>query len=273
MDFKIEERKLTNAHKYHKTHVDTAYQFVKLAHKELGNFLRAAVLFGSRARVQTDTPPDDIDILLIVDDVKIIMTPEAVEAYRIVIQGLIHKVSEKLHITTLKLSTFWEMLRSGDPIAINVMRDGIALIDTGFFEPMQMLLEQGRIRPTMESVWVYFGRAPATLHNAKWHLLQGTLDLYWAVIDAAHASLMCMNEIPPSPDHVADMLEATLVRKGLLEHRYAVTMRKFYNLSKLITHRQLKEISGSQFDAYHKEATEFVRRMRVFIQEKSFKHA
>ncbi len=271
MKFKINQRQQQNHDKYSKQDVDTAYHFAKQLHAELGNFLRAVVLFGSRARLTSMEKPNDIDILVVVDDVKVIMSPEAVEAYRILLLNLIRKISEKLHVTTLKFSTFWELTRNGDPIVINILRDGVPLLDTGFFEPMQMLLYQGRVRPTAESVWIYFNRSPATLHNSKWHVMQAALDLYWAVIDSAHAVLMRMNEIPPSPEHVADMLEEKLVKKGLLERRYAVTMRKFYNLSKLIGHRELKELSGRHFDLYYTEAENFVNRMKKFLEEKQYK--
>jgi len=110
------------------------------------------------------------------------------------------------------MTSFWEYIRNGDPIAINILRDGVALIDTGFFEPLQVLLRRGRIRPTQESIWLYFIRAPNTLHNSKWHILQATLDIYWACVDACHAALMKIGETPPTPEHVADLLEDKLVK-------------------------------------------------------------
>ena len=110
-------------------------------------------------------------------------------------------------------------------------------------------------------------RAPNTLHNSKWHLTQATLDLYWAVIDAAHAALMKHGEIPPTPEHVADLLEQKLVRKKLLEKKYVATMRHFYHLMKMIVHREIKEIKGEEYDKYYEAADEFVRRMREFIEK------
>ena len=127
-------------------------------------------------------------------------------------------------------------------------------------------MKKGRIRPTSESIWTYYIRAPNTLHNSKWHLLQATIDLYWGVIDAAHAVLMKHGEIPPTPEHVADLLEQKLVKKKLLEEKYVTTMRHFYKLMKMITHREVKEITGEEYDRYYKHADEFVRRMREFIE-------
>ena len=158
-------------------------------------------------------------------------------------------------------------MRNGDPIGINILRDGVALIDSGFFEPLQVLLKKGKIRPTSESIWTYYIRAPNTLHNSKWHLLQATLDLYWAVIDAAQAALMRQGEIPPTPEHVADLLEQKLVKKKLLEHKYVTIMRHFYKTMKMITHREVKEIKGEEYDKYYTAAEDFVERMREFVEE------
>jgi uncharacterized protein (UPF0332 family) len=104
------------------------------------------------------------------------------------------------------------------------------------------------------------------LHNSKWHLIQATLDLYWAVIDAAHAALMQHGEIPPTPEHVADLLEQKLVKKKLLEHKYVSIMRHFYKTMKMITHREVKEVKGEEYDKYYKAAEDFVNRMREFIE-------
>ena len=183
-----------------------------------------------------------------------------------IVQRSIVRVSTKLHITTMRFTSFWEYMRNGDPVAINLLRDGVALIDSGFFDPMQMLLKKGRIRPTQESIWTYYSRAPNTLHNSKWHLLQGVLDLYWAVIDSAHAALMKVGEIPPTPEHVADLMEEKLVKRKMLEHKYVVIMRNFYKLMKMVTHRELVEIKGEEFDHYYKTAEEFVNRMRKIIE-------
>ena len=264
MKITIPRRHNPNVEKYHKEDMDVAYRFAEELNKEVGTFIRAVVIFGSTAR-RNKKPGGDIDVLVIVDDLSINLAPEVVEAYRIIVQKTIVKVSTKLHIISLRFTSFWEYMRNGDPVGINILRDGVALIDTGFFDPLQALLKRGRIRPSQESIWSYFVRAPNTLHNAKWHLLQGTIDLYWAVIDSAHAVLMSIGEIPPTPEHVPDLLEEKLVKKKKLEPHYVATVRHFYKLMKMITHRELKEVKGEEFDGYFKEAADFVKRVRQII--------
>jgi predicted nucleotidyltransferase/uncharacterized protein (UPF0332 family) len=266
MKFDIPKRENPNLEKYERHDVDISYRFANALYKEMGSLIRAVVIFGSAARQKTRAK-SDIDVLIILDDLTISLSPEVVEAYRLIVKKSIVKVSTRLHITTLRFTSFWEYIRNGDPIGINILRDGVALIDSGFFEPLQALLKKGKIRPTSESIWTYYIRAPNTLHNSKWHLLQATLDLYWAVIDAAHAALMKHGEIPPTPEHVADLLEHKLVKKRLLEHKYVAVMRHFYKLMKMITHREIKEIKGDEYERYYKVAEDFVKRMREFIEE------
>ena len=267
MKFDIARKEHPNLERYYKEDVDTAYRFANEVYRELGSFIRGVVIFGSAAR-RTKTAGSDLDMLIIIDDLMMNMTPEVVEAYRLIVQKSIVRVSTKIHVTTLRFTAFWEYIRNGDPIAINLLRDGVSLIDSGFFDPLQMLLKKGRIRPTQESIWTYYARAPNTLHNSKWHLLQSVLDLYWAVIDAAHAALMKIGEIPPTPEHVADLMEQKLVRKKMLEHKYVTIMRNFYRLMKMVTHREIVEIRGEEYDRYFKIAEDFVQRMRKIIEAK-----
>ncbi len=267
MEFNIEKRSNPNIKGYAKDELSLAYEFATKAHKEFGDMIKALVLFGSIAKKKA-TKQGDIDILIVFDDVTIVLTPEIVETYRILVEKLIAETSTRLHVTTLKLTSFWEYIRAGDPVGMNILRDGVALLDTGFFDPLHSLLIRGRIRPSPESVWAYFARAPRTIHNSKWHVMQAVIDLYWAVVDSAHAALMKIGEVPPSPEHVAETLDDKLVRGKHLEKRYSDIMRKFYTLQKQILYRQVREISGKDYDAYLKEAQAFVTRMDELINKK-----
>lgn len=268
MEFEVKKQKIPNVDKYSKDDLGIAYKFAKRAYDEFGNFIKAIVLFGSAAKGEEKDNKGDIDVLILVDDVTIQMTAEIVETYRIIIEKSVADISSRLHVTSLKLTTFWEYVRIGDPIGMNILRDGVALLDTGFFDPLQGLLVRGRIRPSPEAVYSYFYRAPKTLANSRWHLLQATMDLYWAVIDSAHAALMKLGETPPTPESVADLMETAMVKKGLVERRYAEIMRTFYNLSRQILHRELKEMPGPTYEKYFQQAKDFVDRMQKVINEK-----
>lgn len=267
MEFRVERVENPNINRYSKDELGLAYDFSKKIFDEFGAFLKAVILFGSVARKEAKEK-GDVDILVIVDDTAVGMGAELVEAYRVITEKVIAQVSTRIHVTSLKLTDFWEYVRAGDPIAVNILRDGVALLDTGFFDPLRTLLARGRIRPTTESIWTYFARAPRTLHNSRWHLMQATLDLYWASIDAAHAALMKLGEIPPSPDHVADLIHEKMVKAKLIDSKYADTMRFFYDIQKKIMHREIKEITGGEYEKYAARAKEFVDKMETFISRK-----
>ncbi len=265
MDFSIHKRDNKRKKDYSASNLDLAYRFAKESHRELKDLLKAIVLFGSAARKNEDS--NDIDILLIVDDVSIRLTKELVQAYRIIVENIVRKVSPKIHVTSMKFTSFWEYMRNGDPIALNILRDGYALIDTGFFDPLQLLLHQGRIKPSKEALWTYFNRAPRSLNVSRGKIEQACIDLYWAVIDSAHAALMSINEVPPSPEHVPFLMEQKMVREKLISAKYPKVVRRFFTLSKDILHGKIRNISGEDYEKYYSEAKEFVDAMQAFITE------
>ena len=273
MEFKERNNSKINVENYAPQDLDIAYTFAKKVHKEFGTFIKAIVIFGSLARQLKSEQPQmnknsDIDILVIVDDVRMKLTSELVEAYRIIVEKIVYETNPKIHVTSLKFSHFWEYVRVGDPIVINILRDGFCVLDTGFFEPLQYLLKQGRIRPSWEAVWAYYSKAPLTLSASKRKIMQATLDLYWAVIDSAHAALMSRDVVPGTPNQIADLLDDTFVKTKLLDKKYVKLMQEFYNLSKKIIYREIKEIQSQQYESYYKKAKDFVDTMHALITRK-----
>lgn len=256
------ERVSTHTKEYDNDVLKVCYDFTKLIHKELGDIIKAVVLFGSATKKDD---PHDIDVLIIVDDIQILFNQEMQVAYRVVVENCVKAVSKRLHVTTLRFTNFWEYVRTSDPLLVTVLRDGMALIDTGFFAPLQILLRQGRIRPTQESIWAYYSRAPQLLTSSKAKILFSMVDLYWAVIDAAHAALMSAAVVPKTPEHVPDLIREHFVDKGLLDARYADIVETFYNLQKDIQNRKIERISGARADELHGQADDFVKRMRLFL--------
>ncbi len=266
MRFKIEKKIRRQIH-YPTTELNIARSFAQKVYKELGPFVKGVILFGSV--VSKPKGNKDIDLLVILDDVTIRFTPEIVQTYRIIMEKIVAEVDRnRLHVQSMKYTSFWEYVRVGDPVAINILRYGISLIDTGFFDPLQALLDQGRIRPSKEAIYTYFTMAPASLARSKQHILSATVDLYWAVIDSAHAALMKIGEVPPSPNHVADRMERTLIKKHLVTKKTANTMRLFYKLFKGIVHREILNITGKQYDMYKRKAEHFVKDMQKIVDMK-----
>ena len=242
--------------------------------KKLGNWENLSELKGLH---DLSSPPKEIyysgvwNPEIFANCVAVVGSRRMTDYGRRAVEKIVTRISPQLHIITLKFTSFWEYARVADPVVVNILRDGVALIDSGFIEPLQALLRQGRIRPTRESVITYFSRAPVTLRNSRWHLLQATVDLYWSVIDAAHAALMHHHEVPPSPKHLSELFAERFVKTGMLEKKYAERVGKFYDLMKKIEHREIRNITGPEFERYYKEAEEFVNKIEVFIRMKKVK--
>ncbi len=268
--FEIKKRPHPNLPKYHEADQEIALKFAERCEKEIGEFMKAAVLFGSAVRAGPGGVHEhDIDVLMIVNDLTIIATPELISAYRVIVERLAAETSRRLHINTMRLTQFWEYARNGDPLLLNVLREGVPLYDTGFIEPMQVLLAQGRIRPTKEAVWAYYARSPLTLQNSQRHLLQASLDLYWAAIDAAHAALMHVGEMPGLPEQLPAMISQKLVAHKLCPKTAPDILSFFYQLQKDITRREKTRVSGEEYDRWHQNCEAFVRMMRKVIEQKA----
>ncbi len=251
---------------FHEQDVTLVRQFADKLKEEMGDLLKSVVLFGSAARGKAQKG-SDIDVLLVVNDMTIIYSKEVVASLRVMIENVASSVSDKFHITTMKISEFWDYLHKADPIITNILREGRSVYDEGFFAPAQALLDSGKIRPTKEAVWAYYLRAPKTIKEAEKKLLGSVVDLYWAVIDSSHAALMHVDVVPGAPHQVADLLEEHFVSKRLLEKRYVKTLRSFYHLAKEIGHQHLLHTSGKNVDEYIDEARDFVKKMRFLINQ------
>jgi len=254
---------------FHGDKEDYAYakKFAEKVKFEAPELVHSIVLFGSAARStwKEKIYAKDIDILIIVNDNIQILNKEVIAAFRVIVQSTASAISKRFHINNLRLTEFMDFVRNGDPIAINMLRDGIPLLDDGFFFPLKMLLERGQIKPSEENVWVYHMRAPITVQSAKWHMLQATIDLYWAVIDAAHAGLLSMGLVPYHPQHLSELLREKIIKKGHLHKRHAAIVDKYYRLQSDILKRKLRQVSGKEFDAYEREVKGFIEDMKTFV--------
>src|SRR3989344_5040143 len=155
---------------------DIAMDFAQKAYMKFDKMIKSIVLFGSSAKA-TNVPGSDIDIIIIIDDAAI-------------------RFDEKL-------ITWWEDLVRGDPTVINIIRYGDVLIDFGgFFNPLKILLQEGRIKPTPEAIYTALQRAPDHFRRSKIAELNTIEGLFWAMVDSAQAALMSNHIMPPSPEHI-----------------------------------------------------------------------
>ncbi len=248
---------------------EIAMDFATKAYEKFNKIIKSIVLFGSSVK-QTSVAGSDIDIILIIDDVAIIWDQELIAWYREELDKLLRQnpYQKDLHINTIKLSTWWEDLMKGDPVVINVLRYGEAMIDFGgFFEPLKFLLLNGKIKSTPEAIYNCLQRAPTHFLRSRVAELNAIEGLYWAMVDSSHAALISANIPPASPEHIPADLKDVFVDKGKLKMKYVIWYRDLLILHKKIVHGETTDLKGVEIDDWQEKTKEFMRVMAELVDQ------
>jgi predicted nucleotidyltransferase/uncharacterized protein (UPF0332 family) len=248
---------------------EIALDFAGKVYREFSTMIKSVVLFGSSAKEES-TPESDIDIIILIDDVSIQFDDELIAWYRGHLASIVkeNKYIKPLHINTVKLSTWWQDLYRGDPVVINVLRFGDALIDFGgFFNPLKILLKEGKIKSSPEAIYSLLERAPNHLRRARTASLAVVDGLYWTMVDSAHAALISADIMPPSPEKVAEYMNEYFVKHKLLHKKYVGYYTEMHTVAKEIVHGKRVEISGKYTDEWFVKTDDFLREMARLVAE------
>jgi predicted nucleotidyltransferase/uncharacterized protein (UPF0332 family) len=248
---------------------DIAMDFATKAYKKFNKIVKSIILFGSTTK-QTSVAGSDIDIIIVIDDVSINWNSELIAWYREELDKILRANPYKgnLHINTVKLSTWWEDLMRGDPVIINILRYGEAIIDlAGFFEPLKFLLIKGKIKSTPEAIYSCLKRAPIHILRSKTSELNSIEGLYWAMVDSAHAALIAKDVLPPSPEHIPANLKETFVNENRLKMKYVSWYRDLLVLHKKIVHGEISDLKGVEIDRWQERTEEFLKVMAQLVKE------
>jgi uncharacterized protein (UPF0332 family)/predicted nucleotidyltransferase len=248
---------------------DIALDFAKKVYQKFDKLIKSVILFGSTVK-KNNTSGSDIDIIVIIDDASVKFDAELTAWYREELGKIIQSnpYKQELHINTVKLTTWWNDLLKGDPTVINIIRYGEELIDFGgFFRPLRILLQDGKINSTPEAVYTCLQRAPLHLANSKRAEISSVEGLYWAMIDSAHALLMTAKITPPSPEHIPQLLKENFVDKKLLDSKYIEWYNEVFNLHKGIMHGTIRDVQGQNLDDLQNKTETFIRIMAETINK------
>lgn len=264
MEFEEKKRIQNNERNYHIENMGIAREFSKELIMEMKELVRSIVIFGSNTQ-NTLKEDSDIDLMVVLDNVSVYVTPQLREAYRVITTSLCEKLSDKIHLMTVNLSDLWDMARKGDPVLINILRYGVPIFDRDLVEPLQYLLEIGRIKPTREAAYNYMSRSQTLLEETNKHLEEAMLDLYYSVIDITHSTLIVEKIVPPSPKDMPEIFQETFKNKRL--EKYSTDIRDFYTLAKDIEYKRVKA-DGKMYDKYFKKAQKLVLELKTYNDEK-----
>lgn len=252
-----------------KTERDIAMDFAQKVYQKFDKMVKSIILFGSSAK-HTTVVGSDIDIVIIIDDASIKFDDELIVWYREELGGIIktNPYKSDLHINTVKLTTWWDDLAHGDPTVINIIRYGETLLDFGgFFKPLKILLQEGKVKPTAEAIHAALNRVPLHIIRSKQAEISGVEGCYWAMVDTAQAMLMAVKVSPPSTEHIALLLKQNFVDKGRLKMKYVNDFSNLHDLHKKVMHGQIKDIGGNIIDTWQNKAEDFFNIGMKIIKE------
>ena len=252
-----------------KTEHDIALDFAVKVYKKFDKIIKSIVLFGSQVK-HTSVQGSDIDVIIVIDDASVDWDQELIAWYREELDKIIKKnpYQKELHINTIKLSLWWEDILVGNPTTMNILRYGEALIDyAGFFDPLKSLLLKGKIKPSPEAIYNCLQRAPLHITASKAAELNSIEGLYWAMVDSAQAALIAVNEVPPSPEHIAVGLKENFVNSGKLKMKYVLWYRDLLVLHKDIVHGDIRDLKGVEIDNWQKKTEEFLKLMAQLVKD------
>jgi len=252
-----------------RTEHEIAMDFATKTYQKFNKIIKSIILFGSTAK-KTAVAGSDMDIIIILDDVSIKWDQELIAWYRQELEKIVKRNPYKtdLHINTIKLSTWWSDLMRGDPVVINIIRDGKSLIDFGgYFEPLKFLLVEGKIKSTPEAIYSLLQRAPAHISRTKVSELNSIEGLFWAMVDSAQAALIAAGITPSSPEHLPVDLKEVFVNAGKLKMKYVVWYRDLLMLHKRIAHGDVTNLKGVEIDDWQEKTEDFLREMVGLVKE------
>ncbi len=242
--------------------------------KKFEKYILSYVAAGSLFRGEKS---NDIDVYVVIDDTDVKKMPrlELRDKLRAIIVGMgfeaskITGIQKQFHIQTYILTDFWDQVKDASPVIFTFLRDGVPLYDRGVFMPWKLLLQMGRIKPSMEAIDMNMEIGERLLERIKQKMLSVVgEDLYYAVLNPAQAALMLYGIPPPTPKETILLLEEIFVKKEkLLEKKYVQVLADIREAYKNIEHGKTKEVSGKDIDKLLKDAQEYLKRIKELFKQ------
>jgi predicted nucleotidyltransferase/uncharacterized protein (UPF0332 family) len=237
-------------------------EFSKKVLEKYGKYVKTIVMMGSVAREEFK-PKSDVDVFVVIDDTAFKITPEQHDKIDEELEKIASKISDAISVQpSYTLTEFWDYARVAHPIIYNFIKEGVAVYDVGFFEPIKRLLEMGRIPSTREAIESYMEGAPKKLMRAKTvKLLMLAEDCYYAMLNTTQAVLMFMGLAPPVPNKAYDDMKKFLVEPGIIEPEYAEWLKEIIEIRKKIEHKELMDVTGQFVDEWISKSEKYIDKM------------
>jgi uncharacterized protein (UPF0332 family)/predicted nucleotidyltransferase len=234
------------------------------------DYIKTVIIWGAITRGDL-SGKSDVDVYILFDDTR--MPLKKFNDIRDRIDRDVYKIASsidpRLHPQpVIALTEFYQNIRACNPFIFNVLREGYAVYDTGFFIPMRKLLEKGEFPVTPEAAEMRMEFVPKRIARVKSvKLLMVVDDLYQAMVDSAQAVLMYLGFAPPAPKVLVRDVRRHLVETGLLANKYAVALDEMIKLRKKSERKDIKTLSGAEVDAWITRTQDFTAKMAELLKK------
>ena len=249
--------------------MEAAEEFSEKLVEKLGDKVKVVAVWGSVSKGEHGYD-SDIDTLVILDDTKLQkdVPQDAKKKIQKKVTNLAKETDERITIQYFPfLTEFWDSLRKGEPLAIEAVRNGEPLYDTGLFMPAKRLLERGKISGTQESVRKRLKVGAAGYKKAEKNLKSSTPHkLEQAMASAGQAPIMLAGRSPPGKEKVPGVLEEMFVEQEMLEQEYVEMAREIYEFGDM-GEKNPEDVTGELVDEHLNKTDEFIRRMHKLVSQ------
>jgi predicted nucleotidyltransferase len=249
--------------------MESAQEFSDKLLDKLGDKVKVVAVWGSVAKGEHGHD-SDIDTLVVLDDTKLQkdVPDDAKKKIRKKVTDLAKETDDRITIQYFPfLTEFWDSLRKGEPLAIEAVRNGEPVYDTGIFMPAKRLLERGKISGTQESVKkrlklgaAGYKKAEKTMKSSLPHKLEQ------AMANAGQAPIMLSGANPPPKEKVPEKLEEMFVEKDMLEQEYADMAQEIYDFGDK-GEKNPEDVTGEELDEMMEKTDDYVRRMHKLVSQ------
>ena len=221
---------------------DVILNFSKDLIEKVDGLVKSIVLFGSYVE-NKENEKSDIDLLIIIDDVYAKDLNITVPFYFDNLNKILaDEKYKKIHVTTLTLSKFWEMILNGDPLVLDILRKGEPIIDpAGIFGSLKKMLENGLIKTSPEYLEIMKKRAEEGVNYANLMLIKAFESLYNSVVTISQYYLIKNNINIYSPEDILNKFEELKKKRKISSEVYNY-YKKVYEYMKKIEHREIRNV-------------------------------
>jgi predicted nucleotidyltransferase len=248
--------------------MESAQEFSDKLVDKLGDKVKVVAVWGSVAKGEHGHD-SDIDTLVVLDDTKLQkdVPDDAKKKIRKKVTDLAKETDERITIQYFPfLTDFWDSLRKGEPLAIEAVRNGEPVYDTGIFMPAKRLLERGKISGTRESVRKRLKAGAAGYKKAEKQVRSSTPHkLEQAMASAGQAPIMLAGKQPPGKEKVPQVLEDMFV-DDMLEQEYVDMAQEIYEFGDK-GEKNPQEVTGGEVEEHLEKTDKFIRRMRELVSQ------